>query len=182
MRGRACGDSQDRPDGPEHQGAERWGVSEGSGQWPRVHVSLNWEETFVATVLNSSHTGAITLPGAESSFRVISSEAVYSDARLVAAGYILMFCYTILMLGKWNSMEVRLYLSMVGILGIGMGLVIGLSISSVFGFPYTPVHALLPFICLGIGIDDMFRRCNTGFGFQDLPHKSLQCHTTGLLD
>ena len=119
-------------------------------------TTLSWEEAFVATVLNSSHTGAVTLPYAESSFSVISSEAVYSDARLVAAGYILMFSYTVLMLGKWNCVEVRLYLSMLGILGIGMGLVIGLSISSAFGFPYTPLHVMLPFICLGIGIDDMF--------------------------
>ena len=119
-------------------------------------TSLSWEEAFVATILNSSHTGAVTLPKAESSFGVVSSEAIYSDARLVAAGYILMFSYAILMLGKWNCVEVRLYLSIVGILGIVMGLVIGLSISSVFGYPYTPLHALLPFICLGIGIDDMF--------------------------
>ena len=119
-------------------------------------TSLDWEEAFVAAVLNSSHTGAITLPMAESSFGVVSAEAISSDSRLVAAGYFLMFSYTVLMLGKWNSIEVKLYLSMVGIIGIGMGLVIGLSISSVFGFPYTPVHALLPFICLGIGIDDMF--------------------------
>ena len=66
-----------------------------------------------------------------------------------------MVAFTILMLGKLNSVEVRLYLSMVGILGIGMGLVIGLSISSVFVFLYTPLHTMRPFICLGIGIDDM---------------------------
>ena len=60
-----------------------------------------------------------------------NSEALYSDARLVAAGYILMFSYTILMLGKWNSVELRLYLSMIGILGIGMGLVSALLMSRV---------------------------------------------------
>ncbi len=25
-----------------------------------------------------------------------------------------------------------------------------------FGFPYTPMHSILPFLLLGIGIDDMF--------------------------
>ena len=29
-------------------------------------------------------------------------------------------------------------------------------ISSLLGFPYTPMHSMLPFLCLGIGIDDMF--------------------------
>merc|ERR1712096_288256 len=37
-----------------------------------------------------------------------------------------------------------------------MGIGIGVGITSALGFPYIIVHALLPFICLGIGIDDMF--------------------------
>jgi predicted RND superfamily exporter protein len=51
---------------------------------------------------------------------------------------------------------VRLYLSIAGILGVGMGLLIALGVSSVMGYPYTPMHSMLPFLCLGIGIDDMF--------------------------
>ena len=35
-----------------------------------------------------------------------SSEAIFSDAWLMAGGYILMFGYTIIMLGRWNSVEV----------------------------------------------------------------------------
>ena len=37
---------------------------------------------------------------------IISSEAIFSDAWLMAGGYILMFGYTILMLGRWNTVEV----------------------------------------------------------------------------
>ena len=37
-----------------------------------------------------------------------------------------------------------------------LGLGAGLGLSSLLGFPYTLVHAILPFLCLGIGIDDMF--------------------------
>ena len=37
---------------------------------------------------------------------IISSEAIFSDAWLMAGGYILMFGYTILMLGRWNAVEV----------------------------------------------------------------------------
>ena len=57
---------------------------------------------------------------------------------------------------RLNSLEVRLYLSIAGILGVGMGLLIALGVSSVMGYPYTPMHSMLPFLCLGIGIDDMF--------------------------
>ena len=49
------------------------------------------------------------------------------------------------------SSQVRLYLSVSGIVSIGMGLVIAMGIGSALGFPYTPMHAGFPFICLGIG-------------------------------
>ena len=83
---------------------------------------------------------------------MISSEAIFSDAWLMAGGYFLMFGYTIAMLGRWNRVErnqhgyfddnhlnlshripdehiqVRLYLSLAGIAGIGMGLLIAMGI------------------------------------------------------
>lgn len=37
-----------------------------------------------------------------------------------------------------------------------MGLVVSIGISSALFLPYTMMHAILPFLCLGIGIDDMF--------------------------
>ena len=74
----------------------------------------------------------------------------------MAGGYFLMFIYTAVMLGKLNCVEVRMFLTIAGISSIVMGLVIAVGISSVLGFPYTPMHAILPFLCLGIGIDDMF--------------------------
>merc|ERR1711915_77571 len=54
------------------------------------------------------------------------------------------------------GLEVRLYLSISGIISIFMGLAISLGISSALGYPYSPMHMALPFLCLGIGIDDMF--------------------------
>ena len=74
----------------------------------------------------------------------------------MAGGYLIMFLYTIVMLGNLNLVHVRLYLTITGLFSIGMGMVISMGISSLLGFPYTPMHGVLPFICLGIGIDDMF--------------------------
>ena len=45
---------------------------------------------------------------------------------------------------------------MAGLTSIGMGIATSVGLASILGFPYTPMHAILPFICLGIGIDDMF--------------------------
>jgi Sterol-sensing domain of SREBP cleavage-activation len=71
------------------------------------------------------------------------------DGFFLAGGYFIMFVYTVLMLGRLNSLEVRLYLSIAGIVSIGMGLIISLGLSMAMGYPYTPTHAALPFIALG---------------------------------
>jgi predicted RND superfamily exporter protein len=60
------------------------------------------------------------------------------------------------MLGQWTSLKIRLYLSVAGLLGISMGMVIALGLTSVMGFPYTDIHSILPFLYLAIGIDDIF--------------------------
>jgi len=118
--------------------------------------SLDWEELFVQTALNSSRPDAKLDVNAAKSFGDVSAGAIFFDVWLMAGGYLLMFSYTILVLGKMNSLEVRLYLASVGLVGIFMGLAVAMGLSSLFGFPYTPMHGMLPFLCLGIGIDDMF--------------------------
>ena len=67
-----------------------------------------------------------------------------------------MFFYTVVMLGSLNTVEIRLYLSVSGLVCIGMGISLGLSLSSAIGYFWTPMHPALPLLCLGIGIDDMF--------------------------
>jgi len=119
-------------------------------------ISLEFEEQFIETVQNSSRPDALMIPNAAKSFGDVSAGAIFFDAWLMAAGYLLMFTYTILVLGKMNSLEVRLYLSIAGITGVFMGLAIAMGLSSMLGYAYTPMHGMLPFLCLGIGIDDMF--------------------------
>ena len=43
----------------------------------------------------------------------------------------------------------RSYLAMMGILAVGFGLIISLGLTMFFGFPYTPIHGILPFLALG---------------------------------
>ena len=64
-------------------------------------------------------------------------------------GYCAMFLYTVLMLGRINMLELRLYLSLAGIISVFLGLIMSVSVASVLGFPYTTIHAVLPFLCLG---------------------------------
>jgi len=123
---------------------------------PADATTLAWEERFLDIALNSSYPDVSIYPNAAKSFGDISGDAIFFDALKMAGGYMLMFIYTILMLGKLNTLELRLYLSIAGIISVGMGLGIGIGLSSALGYPYTPLHSALPFLCLGIGIDDMF--------------------------
>jgi len=132
--------------------------SQGSGLElePADQVTLDWEQAYINTILNTTMDGVTMIPNAARSYSDVSTDAIFFDAIKMASGYMLMFIYTILMLGKLNSVEVKGYLAIVGIASVGMGLSIGLSLSSALGFPYTPMHAAMPFLALGIGIDDMF--------------------------
>ena len=111
--------------------------------------TLEWEEQSIDIALNASIPGVRVFYNAQKSFSEISTEAIFFDGIKMACGYLIMFIFTIFMLGRKNSLEVRLYLTMVGILGIIMGLIIAVGLSSALGYPYTPMHAMLPFLFLG---------------------------------
>jgi hypothetical protein len=112
-------------------------------------LTLEWEAEFIKIGLNTSLPGVQLLVNAVRSFGDVSAEAILFDGMFLAGGYLLMFVYTVFMLGRINAIELRLYLSVVGIICIGMGLIISLGLSMALGYPYTLMHAALPFIALG---------------------------------
>jgi len=112
-------------------------------------LTLEWEAEFIKIGLNTSLPGVQVLVNGGRSFGDVSADAILFDGFFLAGGYLIMFVYTVLMLGRINAIEVRLYLSIVGIICIGMGLIISLGLTMALGYPYTPMHAALPFIALG---------------------------------
>ena len=70
--------------------------------------------------------------------------------------YIIMFIYTMLTLGKLNIVENKFYLAAAGILSVFLGVTFATAIAAALGIQWYPSNGILPFICLGIGIDDMF--------------------------
>ena len=90
------------------------------------------------------------------SFNAESSRPIENDIKRQIFGYILMFSYAVLSLGKLNMVEIKIYLAAAGILAVFFGLQVSIGLTMALGFPYTPISGIIPFICLGIGIDDMF--------------------------
>jgi len=119
-------------------------------------TTLAWESEMIESVLGLSTEEVEVFLFSARSLGDVSTQSIFFDAALLAGGYIIMFVYTVLMLGRLNTLEVRLILSVVGIVSILMGFLLGIGISSLLDYPVTPIHSLLPFLCLGIGIDDMF--------------------------
>ena len=119
-------------------------------------TSLAWEKGLIETTLNMTAENITILLNSARSYGDISNEAIGSDMFLLFGGYLLMFVNTVVMLGRLNTVQIRLYLSVSGLVSIGLGISIALSLSSALGYFWTPMHPALPLLCLGIGIDDMF--------------------------
>lgn len=60
------------------------------------------------------------------------------------------------MLGSFSRLNQKVWLGLCGVLNIGLSIGISYGLSSAFGLFSTPVHSVLPFLLLGIGVDDVF--------------------------
>ena len=78
------------------------------------------------------------------------------DIGLLVLGYLVVLLYLLMMMGKCNCVHQRMFLSIGGILGVTMGIIVSYGICSALGFFYSAAHTVMPFLLLGVGIDDMF--------------------------
>ena len=90
------------------------------------------------------------------SFPDVAKEMIGGDLKLLTSGFVVVFIYVMVMLGNFNSVEQRAYLSLMGISAIGLGAATSYGFCQLIGLVYGPMHSILPFMLLGIGIDDMF--------------------------
>lgn len=90
------------------------------------------------------------------SFGDIASSTIYGDVNNLILGFSIVFIYVNFMLGKFNHVEQRGYLSLIGLGSVGMSIGFSYGFCSLIGLAYGPLHNMIPFLLLGIGIDDMF--------------------------
>ncbi|XP_077981544.1 patched domain-containing protein 3-like [Glandiceps talaboti] len=90
------------------------------------------------------------------SFREESGKSIQGDITFLSAGYMLIIVYIAIMLGKFTMIEHKFYIAVGGVIVIGLSILVAIGFSSACGFFYGPVHTVLPFLLLGIGVDDMF--------------------------
>ncbi len=100
--------------------------------------------------------GLIAFPNARRSRNDISGSDSDSDLQLFFIGYALVGIYVQVMLGKFNRLETRYAVSICGIVAVGFGLISSYGVCSYIGWFSSNMNQIMPFLILGIGIDDMF--------------------------
>ena len=94
---------------------------------------------------------------AERSFSDEFGGAISGDVVLMNIGFMIIIGYLYVNLGKvGDRIGSRFALSMMSVLSIGLAIAASMGISQLFGWKYTPVHTVLPFVLLGLGVDDSF--------------------------
>uniref|UniRef100_A0A182SL45 SSD domain-containing protein n=1 Tax=Anopheles maculatus TaxID=74869 RepID=A0A182SL45_9DIPT len=135
------------------------GNAAGTEDWVTENAVL-WEEKFLQIVakakreLSNNETNIYYAAGR--SYGDISEESMFKDMDKLVYGGIVMFVYMQLVLSKFSWTEFRVILGSVGLMSVGMGFICGCGIVAAIGVSYGPVHTSLPFLLMGLGVDDMF--------------------------
>ena len=81
---------------------------------------------------------------------------VSSNFATLLFGFVLLFVYIFLVLGNFNWIEQRAFLSIAGMLVIGLALGSCYGLGFYLSVSFNDMCPVIPFLLLGIGVDDMF--------------------------
>ncbi len=120
---------------------------------------LKWEKTFIDKA--SSLVGTLSCfnvhYSSERSLDDAIAESSGSDVTLVSITFTLMITFACVMLGKFlNSLTGHTLLANAGVFAVALGIVAGFGLAMWCRVPFVSIVGVLPFLVLGIGIDDMF--------------------------
>jgi hypothetical protein len=120
--------------------------------------TLEFEAQLISVMLNASDhsSGLESYVSTRRSFGDIAGATILGDVRQLASGYFILYVYVMLTLGTCSCIGHRALLSTAGIVSVVLGLLVSYGLCSACGLFFAPLHNVLPFLLLGIGIDDMF--------------------------
>ena len=98
--------------------------------------------------------------------------AIFSDLYLVAVCMVLMVGFTCLIFYRKDKVQSRCLLGVASIVTIAMSMLSGLGLMFLCRVPYSVLHQMLPFVALGIGLDDTF--IITGAYFRTNPKHTIE--------
>ena len=79
-----------------------------------------------------------------------------ADVALIRVGLLLLTLYGLLILGKFHPIHSKTLLAVGGLISISFAYIEAVGIASYLGMKEVQVSGVIPFLLLGIGLDDMF--------------------------
>nr|CAD7571048.1 unnamed protein product [Timema californicum] len=83
-------------------------------------------------------------------------EVLKNNLAVLFAGFTLIIVYVMIMLGQFNAVRQRVYLSLMAVSLVGQAILASYGLCFYMGFFWGPIHPILPFLLLGVGIDNTF--------------------------
>ena len=120
---------------------------------------LKWEKNFIDKMasLEDDLSCFKVHYSSERSLDDAIAESSGSDITLVSITFTLMISFASFMLGKFlNPLTGHSLLANAGVFGVALGILAGFGVAMWFRVPFVSIVGVLPFLVLGIGIDDMF--------------------------
>uniref|UniRef100_A0A1Y1JZP0 SSD domain-containing protein n=1 Tax=Photinus pyralis TaxID=7054 RepID=A0A1Y1JZP0_PHOPY len=129
----------------------------GTADWASLDT-LEWENGFNALLedITKNGTDLGIYYSAARSFGDLTAQSMFQDMDILVIGVGIMIFYVQFVISKFNCVEARFVLGYMGLLSVGMAFIVGCGFCSLVGISYGPVHTSLPFLLMGLGVDDMF--------------------------
>ncbi|KAM8866171.1 protein patched homolog 1 [Synchiropus picturatus] len=138
--------------------------------------NINWNEEKAAAILEAWQRryseAVLQSVGANSSQKVLSFTSTtledilksFSDISVirVASGYLLMLAYACLTMLRWDCAKSQGAVGLAGVLLVTLSVAAGLGLCSLLGISFNAATTqVLPFLALGVGVDDVFLLAHT---------------------
>ena len=115
-----------------------------------------WELEVNQKILDYSFDDCTVIPYFEQAFSDEFGGAIAADGGLYTAGCFLLIIFCTIALGKRDYVHSMVGLALCAILTVGLSILGSYGLSGALGIIYTPLSGSLPFLVLGLGVDDAF--------------------------
>ncbi|GAB6028772.1 hypothetical protein CHUAL_004588 [Chamberlinius hualienensis] len=147
-----------------------------------------WQMKFTEEVLNFARTSNVTKNFSFSAFSTASLAEILRDfsevsSTRIALGYVLMLIYACISLLRWSDpVHSQSGVGIAGVLLVAVSVAAGLGLCAILGIAFNAsTTQIVPFLALGLGVDDMFLLAHTYAGnwtsdvrFEDLTGECLK--------
>ncbi|GLH15775.1 Protein of unknown function [Gryllus bimaculatus] len=107
------------------------------------------------------------------SYKDVLGQVLQNNITVLFAGFSLIILYVIIMLGRCNMVEQRILLSLLGVSVIGQSILASYGLCFYMGFFWGPLHPVLPFLLLGVGVDNIYVLVQVSYNVFSLENSEL---------